>query len=112
MRRRSTDTQGAYVLQWPRWQAYQYVADGWIYPTSIRWEEYDPTQEPALPTELARLVQSYGPALRLSPFGPKSKAKPTSRRALRLSPVTTRHLPSGKDDATLPEFTGTDDAIK
>src|SRR5205807_1888907 len=40
----------------------QYAADGWIYPASTGPEWYDPTQEPALPTEFARIVRAYGRA--------------------------------------------------
>ena len=59
MRRRSTDTHGAYWLRWPRWEAYQHADDGWIYPARIGREWYDPTQGRALPTELARVARAY-----------------------------------------------------
>lgn len=43
-----------YSLEWTRWGAYQLV-DGWFYPADLRTGVYDPTQEKALPTELARV---------------------------------------------------------
>lgn len=60
--RRRNDPSTPYRLRWPRWERYQHAPDGWIYPTSTGPEWYDPTQEPALPTELARIVRAYGRA--------------------------------------------------
>jgi hypothetical protein len=74
MRRSHQDTSASYTLRWPRRKTYQHAADGWIYPASQERECYDPTKEPALPTELARIVRVYGRALRQSPCSPTKEA--------------------------------------
>ena len=61
MRRRNAPSP-PYRLRWPRWETYQHAPDGWIYPASTGPKWYDPTQEPALPTELTRIVRAYGRA--------------------------------------------------
>src|SRR5262245_42949050 len=44
-----------YVLEWVRWASVHQTPDGWLHPYSKDRELYDPTLEPALPTELARV---------------------------------------------------------
>jgi hypothetical protein len=55
MPRREQARTGVERLCWTRWEAYQFHTDGWVYQAGPVVQEYDPTRETSLPSELARV---------------------------------------------------------